>query len=96
MRERPPMTPQAARDLANRALAFVAADAELAASLLGASGATADSLRSMAETPEFSVFLLDFLLEDDRRVLAFAEAERLPAQTVLAARMALEGPTDWL
>ena len=50
----------------------------------------------MAERPEFALFLLDFLLESDQRVLAFAEAEGVAPDRIMAARAALSGPgEDW-
>lgn len=91
MREKPPEGQAAAdRDLALRAFAHVAADPELAAALLSATGATPADLRVMARRPEFAGFILDFLLESDERVLGFAAAEGLAPEAVQRARMRLE------
>ena len=78
------------RDLALRAFSHVAADPELAAALLSAAGASPADLRAMARRPEFATFILDFLLESDERVLAFAAAEGIPPEAVQRARMRLE------
>lgn len=92
MREKPPAGQAAAdRDMALRAFAHVATDAELSAALLAATGAAPADLRAMAARPEFAGFILDFLLESDDRVLAFAAAEGLPPEAVQRARMRLEG-----
>lgn len=79
------------RDLALRAFAFVAADDALVAALLDAAGASASDLRAMAQRPEFAGFILDFLLEADDRVLAFAAAEGISPEAVHRARWRLEG-----
>lgn len=89
------MTPNAARDLSDNALHFVASDPELTAAMLAASGADAGGLRQMAARPEFATFLLDFLLEEDARVLAFARAAGIRPEDVMAARYALSGPEGW-
>lgn len=98
------MTPLAARAIADKALGYIAADTGLTGALLAASGAGPEALRAMAEAPEFAVFVLEFLLDDDDRVLGFATAEGLRPDSVLSARAALEGPgeawsdetwTDW-
>lgn len=88
------MTPHAAREMADRAFGFIAADEDLTGALLAASGADPQGLRRMAASPAFAGFLLDFLLEDDARVMAFAEAERIRPESVLAARAALDGPGE--
>lgn len=89
------MTPHAARNLSDNALHFIASDPELTAAMLAASGSDAGCLRQMAARPEFATFLLDFLLEEDARVLAFASAAGVRPEDVMAARHALSGPEDW-
>lgn len=93
MRNNPPSDSQATadRDLALSAFAFIAADDELVAGLLNAGGASASDLRAMAQRPEFAGFILDFLLEADDRVLAFAAAEGISPEAVQRARWRLEG-----
>ncbi len=78
-----------ARDLAADALGFIAADPDLVTALLEVSGLQPGDLRKAAATPEFGLFLLDFILQDDRRVLAFAADRAVPPEAVLQAR-------DWL
>lgn len=95
MRESPPMSPQAARDLALRAFAFIAADAELTGAMLAASGAGAADLRAMSARPEFAPFVLDILLEEDARVIAFARAEGIAPGQVATARRVLDPAGDW-
>ena len=66
------MTGHEARDIADAGFSHIAADAELIEALLAQSGSDVAGLRAMAARPEFAVFVLDFLLEQDQRVLDFA------------------------
>lgn len=92
MRDKPVVTGGAAdHDLALRAFAHVAADTELVAALLAATGAAASDLRVMARQPEFAGFILDFLLESDERVLGFAQAAGVTPEAVHRARLRLDG-----
>jgi len=64
---------------------------------LAAAGAAPSDLRDRAGDPEFLGFLLDFVLQEDARVLAFATDARLPPETLARARSALPGgyAPDW-
>lgn len=77
--------------LAIQALGWIAADDELSGAFLGASGATADELRTRAADPEFLGFVLDFLLADEQALLGFCEATDTPPEAPLRARAALPG-----
>lgn len=85
-------TPQAARDLALRALPHIAADDELVEALLAMTGLRPQDLRQAVSDPGFALSLLDFLLEDDQRVLRFAQAAGIRPEEVMSARIALAGP----
>ena len=89
------MTPKEARDIADAGFAYIARDAELVRVLLMQSGSDAAGLRAMAARPEFAVFVLDFLLENDQRVLDFAESEHIAPQRVQMARVVLGGSDPW-
>ncbi|MNP81170.1 hypothetical protein D3C76_1794590 [compost metagenome] len=65
------------------------------AAFLGQSGTDATGLRAMASRPEFAQFVLDFLLEQDQRVLDFAAASGLQPQRVVMARAVLGGGDPW-
>lgn len=88
-------TPSTARDLAMLALQHIAADDEQVAALLAATGLRAQDLRQAVAEPGFALSLLDFLLEDDRRVLDFAETARIRPEEVMAARTVLAGPGSY-
>lgn len=80
-----------AETLAARALAWMAADADLIGRFLALSGAGPAELRARAAEPEFLGFVLDFLLADEAMLLAFAEAEGVRPELVTRARAALPG-----
>lgn len=91
------MTPERACEIAHDALIWLAGAPEDLAAFLGAGGLGPADLRARAADPEFLGFLLDFLLEGDARLLAFAAAANLPPATVVQARAALPGGyvPDW-
>ncbi|MCV2448618.1 DUF3572 domain-containing protein [Paracoccus sp. DMF] len=89
------MTPGEARDIADRGFAHLAGDPDLVQALLAQSGCDAAGLRAMAAQPEFPVFVLDFLLEQDQRVLDFAQAAGLRPERVQMARAVLGGGDPW-
>lgn len=82
----------AADDLALQALIHVVSQPELASALMTASGLAPDAFRQAAQDPEFRIYLLDFILEDDRRVQDFSADAGIRPEEVLAARTALAGP----
>lgn len=80
---------QAALDLAQQAFLFLADDPETLAGFLGASGLDAGQLRDQIGRAEFGESVLDFLLQSDQQVLAFAQVCGVPAQQVLQAQAVL-------
>ncbi len=74
-----------ARELSGHALGFIAADHALVSALLNWSGMQVEDLRQAAGTPEFEQFLLEFLLQDDERVLAFAQSRSVKPEIVMQA-----------
>ena len=89
------MTGQEARDIADTGFSHIAADAELIQALLAQSGSDVAGLRAMAARPEFAVFVLDFLLEQDQRVLDFAAGAGMRPERVQMARAVLGGGDPW-
>ena len=86
------MNNKGAETLIVQALQFIAADQELTDAFLAMSGLRAQDLRQAAADPGFGVSLLDFLLEDDERVLRFARLAGIAPQEVMSARTVLAGP----
>lgn len=77
--------------LALRALAWLAADEIRIGEFLNATGASPADLRARAGDADFHVAILDFLLMDDQRVMAFCDAHSIPYTEPQAARAALPG-----
>ncbi len=89
------MTGQEARDIADTGFSHIAAEPELIEALLAQSGSDVAGLRAMASRPEFAVFVLDFLLEQDQRVLDFAASAGIRPERVQMARAILGGGDPW-
>ena len=85
------MQPEAAQTLALQALGWIAADDEVFPAFLNATGANLGELRAGAADPDFLGAVLDFLLQDDRWVIAFCDAAGQPYTAPQAARAALPG-----
>lgn len=86
-----PLAPEAAEALGLRAVAWVIAQEELAGSLLGSSGLSADDLPERVSDPEFLGFVLDFLMADEEALLAFCADENIKPDRPMRARAALPG-----
>lgn len=80
-----------ARAIADAGLVHIAADPDLLMAMMQQSGADPAAIRDIAARPEFAVFILDFLLESDERLLAFAETQAIQPQRIQMARAILGG-----
>ncbi len=85
------MAREPAETLALRALGWIAADDELAGRFLASAGAAPGDLRSRAGDPEFLGFVLDFLLADEKSLVAFTASESVSPDAPMRARAALPG-----
>lgn len=74
-----------------RALGWLAAQDDLFAAFLAASGAAVAEVRARAGDPAFLAAVLDFLLQNDEYVLAFADAAALAPEVPMQAAAALAG-----
>ena len=88
------MQPEAAQVLAIQALGWIAADDEIFPQFMAATGAGIGELRARAADPEFLAAVVDFLMQDDRWVVAFCDAGGHAYTAVQAARAALPGGAD--
>lgn len=91
------MTKDDAEFVAIRALGHIAADDDLLGDFLSLSGLSPEELRDRATEPETLGGILDFMLADEARLLAFCEAAELRPELPARARMALPGGerVDW-
>ncbi len=74
-----------------KGLAFLAGDGETLERFLEISGLNPEDLRERADDPLLLAAVLDFVLGDDKLLLAFAEEEAVDPKVVHAARRALPG-----
>ena len=88
------MPQEDAESIALKALTWLAGNDELMPVFLGATGASADDLRSQAGDPAFLVSVLDFLAAEDDWIKEFCDAEGFPYDSVMRARQALPGGGD--
>ncbi|MCY4499635.1 MAG: DUF3572 family protein [Rhodospirillaceae bacterium] len=72
----------AAETIALQALAFLVSEEAVLRGFMSQSGTTAGDLRTGAEDPQFLAGVLNFLLEQDERLLDFCgQADVTPVQT---------------
>jgi len=84
-------TQASAQILALQALTFVTERPELVEVFLAQTGVYPNDLPQLARQPLFLGAVLDFLMEDDQRVIDFCAAQGLALTSVQTARNALPG-----
>ena len=85
------MTPERAETLALQALAYIAQDDTLMPRLLALTGLGPDDLKTAVDKPETLAGVMDFLLQDEKALLAFCEAVEIAPEDPARARSALPG-----
>lgn len=85
------MLRETAETLALQALSWLLSDPQLLNDFLGVTGASAAELSANAQRPEFLASVLDFLLMEDRWIMAFCDAFALDYGQPMRARAALPG-----
>ncbi len=81
----------AAQVMALAALAWILGRDDLLGNFLNNTGASGQDLAQLAKQPLFLGAVLDFLMEDDRRVIEFCTDHSHPLTSVQAARASLPG-----
>ena len=74
-------------------IAYIASDEDRLERFLGLSGISLNDLQSSAASPEFQGFILDYALQDESLIIAFAESCSMKPETLQRARFALPGAT---
>ena len=82
---------ESAETLALQVLSWLLGRPDLIGVFLNACGAGQGDLADLAENPVFLGAVLDFLTEDDARVMAFCDQAGLPYTQPMQARLALPG-----
>lgn len=85
------MKPEQAEFIAIQALGHIAGDEELLFAFLDITGLSPDDLRSRAGESDILGGVLDFILMDEARLLAFCEAADLKPEIPGRARRLLPG-----
>ncbi len=82
---------EVAEVVALQALGWLAADSDRLAGFLAFSGAAPAELRDRTGEPKFLAAVLDFVMTEDERVLAFSAFAALAPESVARARTGLPG-----
>ena len=77
--------------IALKCLGFLAEDGERLGRFLALSGISPASIKAQAQEAAFLGGVLDYLLGDEKLLLAFGEAQGLAPEAVIAARRRLPG-----
>jgi len=88
-----PSSPTGERDAASiaiAALSHIGTDARLMDRFFALTGLDLTTLRQVAASPAFIAGVLDFVLGDERLVVAVAEAQEIPPEAIAEARRSLE------
>lgn len=81
--------------LALQGLGWLAADPDMLQGFLATTGASPADIAGLAGEASFLGAVLDYLLAEDARVIAFCDAEGLPYTAPLEARQSLAGGAAW-
>ena len=85
------MNQEQAEIVAIKSIEWMAGNREILEQFLATSGATLSTLRDRVDDPDFLASALDFLLMQDRLVLAFCKAANLEISMPMSARQILPG-----
>lgn len=94
-KENPRIGREIAETIAAQALAWVAGDAERINGFLNLSGLSPGELMAQAADPRTLGAVLDYLMTEDRMVMAFCDEAGLAYTIPQAARAALPGGEIW-
>lgn len=82
---------EAAQTIALKALGYLAVDENLLSAFLGSTGLSVADLKIGATDSAFLAGILDYFLQNEALLLAFAAAEELAPETIVRARQRLPG-----
>ncbi|VAW05780.1 hypothetical protein MNBD_ALPHA01-666 [hydrothermal vent metagenome] len=85
------MNDEQAEILGLRALSYLAADEEILMAYLRLSGITPEELRNSAADPAILGSILDYFLHNEKRLIAFCEAQNIAPESLVRARKCLPG-----
>jgi hypothetical protein len=79
------------QDIALKYMVFLASDEDRLAAFCNLSGIGETELKERLLNPEFQGFLLDFLLQNETDLLAFAAENNMKPEAIMRARAKLPG-----
>ena len=82
---------ETSQTIALKALGYLAADEDLLEPFLGSTGLVVGDLRAGATDSAFLAGVLDYLMQNEALLLAFAASEELAPETIVRARQRLPG-----
>ena len=82
---------ETSQTIALKALGYLAANDDLLDPFLGATGLVVGDLRAGATDSAFLAGVLDYFLQNEALLLAFAASEELAPETIVRARQRLPG-----
>ena len=85
---------EGAQTIALKALGYLAADEDLLEPFFGATGLVVADLRAGAADNAFLAGVLDYFLQNEALLLAFAASEELAPETIVQARQRLPGAVN--
>jgi hypothetical protein len=91
MREVNRIDRDAAREVAIQALEYLAREPEQLGRFLALSGLDPATIRAAARQPEFLAGVLEYVMGDERLVMAFTASREIPPARVAEARAVLAG-----
>jgi hypothetical protein len=91
MRLKSPQTTGENSEIPLKYMAYLASDSDRLMRFCDISGMGPRDLQDRLLEPDFQAFLLDFLLQDESELLAFAAEQNLRPETIVRARAALPG-----
>ena len=77
---------QSAEDIVASVLAFLASEPERLARFFILTGLRADTIRAVSRTPEFAASVLDYVLADEKLLLAFAAGAEIRPEELAHVR----------
>ena len=86
-----PLPAETAQTIALQALAYIASDEDKLAGFMAQTGLSTDELKGRAAEPAFLGGVLDFLLSDEKALVAFCEEENMAPDLPGLARQSLPG-----
>lgn len=88
------MKQEQAETIALEVLTLIASDEDQLGALCGQTGTNINNLKTGAGDPAFLGAVIDFLLEDDTRLIDICQTLELPPEKMMSVRHALPGATS--